>query len=336
MESLSKKCPQNFKVWVSFLMGMVVIIIAIVVFDSVLIRSRIGQVQEGPRDINIETPATSLTLDYAKTVSSTKDESEAWLGIEPRDINSQMADQLGLSIDSGVLVSQVIPGSPAEAAGLLRGDILYEYEYRDIKDTDHLEKMLEKSDPGERVKISLFRQGDRMVIYALLGERSAIPDPSIRQITGDTTDSSGQLGMVITELMPPLCATYGIPPNEQGVLVLKIIPGSLADKAGVRKGDLIRYMNQTAIIHISDFFDALESSQNQILMNVYRQGAEFYISVTNTKTVLDSANAQQNTPIIAAAQEGIGMNRPLYVPGYDQTQSGEPDEKTTTSKLISL
>ena len=335
MESITKRCPQNFKVWVSFLMGMVVIIIAIVFFDSVLVRGRLGQ--DGPRDVNVETPGSSINVEYVKTVSSVKDvEPSPWLGIEPQDVNSQMADQLGLSIKSGVLVRQVISGSPAEGAGLLRGDILYEYEYRDIKDTDHLEKMIEKSEPGDRVKIGLFRKNDRMVIYALLGERSAVADSSIRQISGDTADQP-QWGMVITELMPQLCATYGIPTNEKGVLVLKVLPGSLAEKAGVKNGDLIKYINQTSTIHISDFFDALESSQNQLLLNVYRQGAEFYITVNNSANMLNSAEIQQKTPIIAAAQEGIGMNRPLYVPGYDQTQSGEPEEKDTSStKLISL
>jgi C-terminal processing protease CtpA/Prc len=329
MEGIKEKCPQNFKVWVSFLMGMVVIIIAIVVFDSVLVRGRLGQIQENPREVTIETPVSSVNVEYVKTVSSTKDsDPEAWLGIEPMDIDSKMADQLDLSIKSGVLASRVVPGSPAEQAGILRGDILYEYEYRDIKDTDQLEKMIEKSDPGERVKISLFRQNDRMVIYVLLGERSATSDTSIRTISGDTSDQI-QWGMVVTELMPQINSTYGIPPNEQGILVLKVISGSLADKAGVRKGDLVRSINNAPVYRMSDFFDALGFANNQLLLNILRQGSEFYITVTSSNKGSDSATNQQSSSVIVAAQEGIGMNRPLYVPGYDQTQSGEPDDKNT-------
>jgi serine protease Do len=329
MDAIKKRCPQNFKVWVSFLMGMVVIIIAIVVFDSVLVRGRLGQIQENPREISIETPVSSVNVEYVKTVSSTKDsEPEPWLGIEPMDIDASMADQMGLSIKSGVLASRVIPGSPAEQAGILRGDILYEYEYRDIKDTDHLEKMIEKSDPGERVKIGIFRQNNRMVFYVLLGERADIPDSSIRQIAGDASIDSSQWGMVVTELMPQICSTYGIPPNEQGILILKVISGSLADKAGVKKGDLVRSVNNKPVYRMSDFFDALESENNQLLLNILRQGSELYISVNST-TRVNSASNQQATSIIVAAQEGIGMNRPLYVPGYDQTQSGEPDDKTS-------
>ena len=329
MDSIKEKCPQNFKVWVSFLMGMVVIIIAIVVFDSVLVRGRIGQVQDNPREVSIETPVSSVNVEYVKTVSSTKDnEPQAWLGIEPMDINSQMAEQMDLDIKGGVLASKVIPDSPAEQSGIMRGDILYEFEYRDIKDTDQLEKLIEKSDPGERVKIGLFRQNKRMVFYVLLGERSAVSDPSIRTISGDTTDPS-QWGMVVTELMPQICSAYGIPTNEQGILILKVISGSLAERAGARKGDLIRSINNTPVYRMSDFFDALASANNQLLLNVLRQGSEFYITVTNSNKASDSALYQQNTSVIVAAQEGIGMNRPLYVPGYDQTQSGEPDEKTS-------
>ncbi|MBF0450797.1 MAG: PDZ domain-containing protein [Candidatus Magnetomorum sp.] len=325
MESIKKLCPQKFEVWVAFLMGMVVIIIAIVVFDSVLIKSRSGQLQDAMRDVVIDTKGADISVNFAQTVNSEKDDDpDAWLGIEPMDITKEMANQLGLKVSGGVLVSRVVPGSPAEAAGLLRGDILYEFDHREIKDTDRLESFVEKLEPGDRVKISLFRNEDRLVVYAFLGERlDTTSQSSIRQISG-VIPPNQKWGIVISELMPALRATYEIPLNESGVIVLMVVPGSFAEKAGVIKGDLIRHVNQTPVNGISDFFKALETADNQMLLNIYRQGSEMYINVAAANTTTDSQSYQ----FYAVAQEGIGMNRPLYVPGYDQTQSGDPDDKT--------
>ena len=346
MNSVKKICPQNFQVWVAFLMGMVVIIIAIVVFNNMLGKSRIGYTQEPMKSIELETKGIEMSINpYQTTVNPTQtvnpiqtvsltsknDEPEAWLGIEPSDLSEDIAKELGLKV-KGVLVSRVIPNSPAEAAGLLRGDILYEFDYREVKDSDRLSTLIGKLEPGDRVKIALFRNNERLVVYALLGEKESTPtdNSNIKQIAADVIPTDQRLGIVVSELMGSLRVTYGIPDNENGVLVLMVIPGSPAEAAGLKRGDLIKQVNKIPVYKLSDFFEALQASNQRLVLNVVRQGSEFYITV---------AIADINTPSkvldgYVVAQEGIGMNRPIYVPGYDQTQSG--DVKTTTTKTTDL
>ena len=149
MKNEGKLCPQNFQVWVAFLMGMIVIIIAVVIFDKVSM-GRYGpdkKIQEDTYQGGFETD-----LGYGQQVISLKesdDYSGAWLGIEAVDITKPMANQLDLSISGGVLVSRVIENSPADRAGLLRGDIIYEFDQREVKDSDQLSKLLGKTDPGD-------------------------------------------------------------------------------------------------------------------------------------------------------------------------------------------
>nr|WCC90952.1 magnetosome protein MamE-Cter-greigite [Desulfobacteraceae bacterium] len=323
-------CPQNFQVWVAFLMGMIVIIIAIVVFNNVLVKSRVGYAPDNMRAIELDTKGVDVSINTIQTVSmDNKNEAQsAWLGIEPIDVSEDIARQLDLSISKGVLISRVIENSPAESAGLLRGDILYEFDYRDVKDTDRLSMLMSKQEPGDRVKISFFRNNQRQVLYVLLGQKdSSIDTSSIKQIAGDIIPSNQKWGFVISELMGSLRLAFDIPENVNGVIVLMVIPGSPAEKAGLIKGDLIKQINQVPIAKLSDFFEALQTSDQKLLLNIIRQGSEFYITVATTTNPLSG---------YAIAQEGIGMNRPIYVPGYDQTQSGEPDEKTKllTSTLI--
>ncbi|MBW2062373.1 MAG: PDZ domain-containing protein [Deltaproteobacteria bacterium] len=373
MNNEGKLCPHNFPLWVAFLMGMVVIIIAIVVFDLVSIRGRMGlDVARSSFDVTSIYQGTSSTQAGLQPASYTKDgegETGAWLGIEPADVTEDMAKQLGLNISGGVLISKVIEGSPAEKAGLLQGDIIYELDRSEVETSDGLRQLLSESEPGERVRIVLFRDSKRKVIYAKLGEPPEGSTSSVRQIAGEIIPNDLKWGIVVSELTESLRKAYGIPGNENGVIVLMVAPGSAANTAGIIKGDMIRQVGETRIYDLADFFEAIDSSDNRsFLLNIRRQNTQLYVNIVAVSPLLpvggpagseedDSTEESEGLKGIPAeippqgkpevsstqqsqgfttAQEGIGMNRPLYVPGYDQTQSGEPEDKATPSlKVIS-
>lgn len=329
MNSDGKSCPQNFQVWVAFLMGMVVIVIAIVVFDRVS-KSRIGSA-----DIRVSSAAVQGAVvgpeSYAQPVSllsTNKAGAGAWLGIEVNDITQAMAKQLGLRISGGVLVSRVFDKSPADKAGLLGGDIIFEFDRRDVDDTDQLGKLLSKADPGDRVRLSLLREGKREVVYVVLEEGvNTNSTSSVRQIAGDIIPDDQKWGIVVSGLTDSLRTTYSISANEKGVVVMMVVPGSAAARAGLNQGDLIRQVNQMRVDDITDFFEAIQTTEeSSIVLYIYRQGAALFINMV----------APSQAQAFPVAQEGIGMNRPLYVPGYDQTQSGDPDAKTKSLQTISV
>lgn len=362
MKKERKLCPQNFQVWVAFLMGMVVIIIAIVIFDHVSVRGRMG-LDDGKLDTDgtpgyVQTSSTQSGIQPASYTKGTEGETGAWLGIEPVDVTEAMAKQFGLSISGGVLVSRVIEGSPAEKAGLLQGDIIYELGYREAENSDELRQLLSKSDPGERVRITVFRDRKRKVFYAKLGETvSSGSTSSVSQIAGEIIPNDLRWGIVVSELTESLRNAYDIPGKENGVLIVMVAPGSAADKAGLIKGDVIRQVDGARIDDLTGFFEAIGSNdKSNLLLNVCRQGAQFYVNIAAVSPFMPvggpsgseeegstESDGYQGMPSqipprgkpevqqvqgFSTAQEGIGMNRPLYVPGYDQTQSGEPKDKT--------
>ncbi|MBF0240862.1 MAG: PDZ domain-containing protein [Desulfamplus sp.] len=339
MKVEGKLCPNNFQVWVAFLMGMVVIVIAIVVFDKAsngrlgldnrvlseqVVDQRIGGL---PQDVS----ATSTTL----LASGAEPTPSIWLGIEINNINETMAKQLGLKISEGVLVNRVIAGSPAEKAGVLPGDILFEFDRREIDDVEDLVKLLNKAEAGERVRLSLFRDGERLVIYVEL-EEAITPQSQLNSqalsinkngaiVVSDSSSTPDiqQWGLVLSELTDSLRKLYKIPDDINGVVVMVVIPNSAAARAGLVQGDLIRQIDKTQIKTLADFFKALQDADNNVILYVYRENAALLIYMT--------AQTSNQSQIFSVAQEGIGMNRPLYVPGYDQTQSGEPDDKTQST-----
>ena len=357
MNKEGKLCPQNFQVWVAFLMGMVVIIIAIVVFDKVSVK---GRVDAGTIAVDVDRsqtllPGMTTAGQTINTIADVKTGEGAWLGIEPLDITVAMARQLGLDISGGVLAAKVISDSPAEKAGLLQGDIIYEVDSREVETSAELRLALVDEEPGDRVRITLFRDRDREVIHVKLGSVSdQNPAYSATQIDGDIPVNL-RWGIVVSELTPSLLKTYDIQ-NPIGVMVVMVAAGSAADRAGILKGDIIRQVNGYGTNSLADFFEAIEDAKESILLNICRQGTLYYVNIVAVSPAINSAGdpteeteeseglegmpttippmgqpqSAQQTAGMVTAQEGIGMNRPLYVPGYDQTQSGDPDDKTTS------
>ena len=362
MNKEGKLCPQNFQVWVAFLMGMVVIIIAIVVFDNVSIRGRIG-IDSAKALTEAGTPTiVGQTISYTK---ASEESPGAWLGIEPLDVTEAMAKQLDLKVSGGVLVSRVIEGSPAEESGLLQGDIIYEADHQEGENSKKLGQVLAGSEPGDRIRIALFRDGKRKVIYVKLGENvTSNPTSSVTRIAGEIPTNL-RWGIVVSQVTESLQKTYDIQGKVSGVIVVMVVPGSAAEKAEIIKGDVIREVNGSTTDSLADFFEAIADAGDSVLLNICRQNTQFYVTIvavspfrtvggsttTEDEDATDSdglqgipatipprgkpdTTAAQQTLGAVIAQEGIGMNRPVYVPGYDQTQSGDPQSKTTSSGLI--
>jgi hypothetical protein len=353
-------CAQNFKIWVAFMMGMVIIVIAIVFFDRALGG---GRSEESLRptggSYTPETLSVGQSVSYL-SLKGSKDTPGAWLGIEAVDITAATAGKLGHDVPGGVLVSKVIENSPAEKAGLAQGDILYEFDYRSVESVDDLLRLLGSLGPNTRVKVALFRDGEREVVYVKLGEitgtTSALAVRQVAgQVAGEVVPNDQKWGIAVSELTESLRKTYGIPKKEEGVVVAMVVPESAADKAGLKNGDLIQQVDRTPVLNLVDFFDALQSATSHIMLKVYREGAVSFVHVIAVSPFMptggmsdseeeeddeglkgrpaqippmgkpESASIEQVQGVLTAV-DGSGINRPLYVPGYDNSQLGDPSK----------
>ncbi|MBN2496102.1 MAG: PDZ domain-containing protein [Deltaproteobacteria bacterium] len=278
MSGNKRFCEQNFKIWLAFMMGMVIVVVAIVFFDRAL---GVGRPSETPHPVESgygsEPSAQNQPVSYL-ALQGGKSASGAWLGIEATDISAATAEKLGYEISTGILVSRIVPGSPAESAGLRIGDIIYEYDYQSVDSVADFSSQLSKTSPDTRVKLALLRDGEREVVYVVLGEMDAAAR-AIHSIAGQAVPQDQKWGIVVSELSDSLRRAYGIPREQQGVLVVKVIPGTAADKAGLGSGDVIQQMDRTQVLGLADFFEALESSGNHILLKVYRDGAVRFVHI---------------------------------------------------------
>jgi serine protease Do len=175
-----------------------------------------------------------------------------WLGVQVQPVTPGLAKSFGLNHERGVLVADVMAGSPAAQAGIQRGDIIVAFNGQKIAQANELPRMVANTLPGSKVETTLIRKGQRKTVRLTVAElkeehMAAGPGPIPEQ----------GLGLTVQELTPEIARRMGVSPQTQGVVVTQVQEGSPADEAGVQQGDLILEVNHQKIHSPSEYHAAL-------------------------------------------------------------------------------
>ena len=190
-----------------------------------------------------------------------------WLGIVIQDLTDQLAGSFGVKEGGGVLVAEVMKGSPADTAGLRAGDIVVELGGSAIKEVPDLQRRVAAVKPGQTMKLSVIRERKPMSFSVKMGEMPS-DEPVVAE--GPATD---EWGMSVESLTGDAALRLDLPVNR-GLLVTDVQPGSPAEKAGLRRGDVIlefarRPADDPASLHKA--LGALKPGES-LLIYVHRAG----------------------------------------------------------------
>jgi|GEM_PF-3126877 len=207
---------------------------------------------------------------------------EAFLGAQVQDLSDDVARQLGLQQPGGVLVSGVIVGSPADAAGIQQGDIILEYGRAAVQNVAHLRQMLSESSPGDEVRLLVDRGGRQRQVYVILASGPA-PADNATLVAGVAQPSAAEdaapaWGMTIAPLSPLRAQEQNAPANVTGVVVVSVDPGGAAAAAGLQPGDIIAAVNRRSVDDLASFYAAIAQS-DEVLLELYRSGSLLFLSV---------------------------------------------------------
>jgi serine protease Do len=198
-----------------------------------------------------------------------------WLGITAQDLTAEMMEHFQVKEKEGVLVGQIYPGTGAEKAGLTSGDIIKSVDDKPVKSVQELVREIQKKKVGQKVKLSIVRDGKTMSLDVTT---SAMPDKP----EGPAKENEGEekLGARIQELTPQLASRYRISGIKYGVVVIGIEEGSLADEIGLQEGDVILEINRKKIENLKDFDKAVKDANldKGILFHIHRKGSSFYLT----------------------------------------------------------
>jgi S1-C subfamily serine protease len=197
-----------------------------------------------------------------------------WLGISAQDLTPEMMEHFKVKEKEGVLVGQIYPNTGAEKAGLTPGDIIKSVDDKPVKNVNELVKEIQKKKVGQKVKLSLLRDGKSMTIEVTT---SAMPDKP--ELSKDK-EVEEKIGARVQELTPQLATRYRIAGVKRGVIILGVEDGSLADEMGLQEGDVILEVNRNKIETIKDFEKTIKEAnfEKGILFHIHRKGSSFYLT----------------------------------------------------------
>jgi serine protease Do len=205
-----------------------------------------------------------------------------WLGVSIQRLTPELAEKFGIKNSDGALVGDVLKGSPAEKASMMRGDIVLEYNGKKVKDADSLRNTVAQTKAGSQVNIKILRKGKEYNLTATITESPKEPgEAKIESVPEDARRGEALAGLEVIELTKEIAHQLGLNRDEKGVVILKVEAGSAADEAKLRKGDVIQEIDTKKVASINDFNKIASAIKPDaiVLLFINRGGQKFYTAI---------------------------------------------------------
>ncbi|MCG8615465.1 MAG: Do family serine endopeptidase [Desulfobacterales bacterium] len=195
--------------------------------------------------------------------------SRGWLGVAIQNVSKEMAEYYKLDPGQGVYVAKAYEENPAYEAGIRQGDIITSIDGKEINSSRDLTITIANLKVGQKIKVELIRDGDKMTIPVKLGER---PD--------EVTDSGAKgqtepddFGFMFKQVDDDIARRLGYPQGINGLIVTDIKQGSLASRSGVRVGDLLVEINHKKIRTASNYSKIIgKIKKGEVAHMLFRRG----------------------------------------------------------------
>jgi serine protease Do len=207
-----------------------------------------------------------------RVVAQLKDRGEVtrgWLGVQIRDLDEGLASYYKLEPLSGVFVEKVVPGDPADQAGIQAEDIILSIDGQTVTSGRALATLVAAIPVGSQAKVKLMRDGKTKTINVKVAKQS---DEKV-QVADNKQGSSDELGLQVTDLTPERAQQFGLDADEPGVLVVEVEAESRAEVAGIMVGDIIKGVNRHSVRDLKDYQKFMEKAdQNKPIDLLVRRG----------------------------------------------------------------
>ena len=212
-----------------------------------------------------------------------------FLGVMLQPLTPELAKSFNLQNNSGALVGDVSPNTPAAEAGLKDGDIITEINGKKTGDSRHFRLMVAESSPGAKVALTVWRDGKAQTLTAKLGALPGGGGVVARpEIFREKNERDALDGVEVDELSPAMRREHSIPADIKGALVTDVNPESNANEARLRPGNVIIEIDRQPVTdadHAVKLCD--EAKGDHILLRVWSRerggSGSKYVTVDNTK-----------------------------------------------------
>jgi S1-C subfamily serine protease len=225
--------------------------------------------------LHAESAKLKISSKAGKYERSTK---EGWLGVYVQEITNEIKEAMNLKSEQGVLVRDVVEDSPADEAGIKKGDVILVFNQEKVDDPEHLISLVRKTSPGDKVELVIVRDGKEKTLTITTGgtpetklrkpEILKFKSPKVKlpkikpEIYKFCTSSGVRIGVRIEDLTEQLGDYFGVKDGE-GALITEVDEEGPAYEAGLKAGDVIVEVDEEKIEDTEDLISAISGKEEK-------------------------------------------------------------------------
>jgi serine protease Do len=197
-----------------------------------------------------------------------------WIGVTIQTVTPELARSFGIKEAKGALVGEVVNGGPAEKGGIKTGDIIVSFDGKTVKNSNDLPRLVSETPVGKTVDVTVIRENKEVKIAIRVEEMTE------EKIAAQSSAPVLSFGMKVDNITPQWRQQFGTT-EKSGALVVEVEQGSLADEAGIQRGDVIKEVNRKAVKNLTDFNVAMaKSGKGQPILFFLKRGKQtFFVTL---------------------------------------------------------
>jgi serine protease Do len=200
-----------------------------------------------------------------------------------QSIDESLAESMNLEKAAGALISAVEAGSPADKSGLKVGDVIVNFGSDEVADARALPRMVANTDNGDKVNVTVWRDGERKRLEVTLGSLPSEETLAMTESGPAAADDTPKLGVTLSALSKEAKEHYKMADDEVGVLIVDVASNSPAARKGLKRGDIIARIGQTTVTKpdevVSEVKRAAKEERKTVLLLIKRDGVSRFVAV---------------------------------------------------------
>ena len=230
----------------------------------------------GYQGVGFAVPA-SMAKPVFESIVKTGKVVRGYLGVAIQDLTQDLAKSFGLKQAKGALVSSVAEDSPAQRAGLKQGDVIVAYQGKPVEDPAALQREVTHTPVNTKATLKIIRDGREQEVTVTIGEQAE----TVKVASADFSTENALAGVEVQSLDLQAARELGLHGKVQGVVVVDVEPDSLADRAGLAQGDVIKEIDRQPIKSVKDYEKIVSNlkKDESVLLLINRRGTSLFITV---------------------------------------------------------